>query len=406
MADYEVDVVVVGSGPGGSTFARIASQHGLEVMVFDKRKEIGNPVRCGEGLGAREVVRQGLELPKEVFSTEIYGAKVVGPKGQEIVWRGEDTRGWVLERKFFDKWLAELAVSKGAKVKVHHRVVDVIHENGKPAGVIVVNQDGKEMEVRAKVVVSAEGMEAHIARKLGFDAVHRLYDVDTCYEYEMEPYDHENLIELYFGNDIAPRGYVWIFPKANRKANVGIGIGAHLINGLKRGNIQGAAPKPLLDKFIVNHDGLKEASIFNDFGGIISVGAPANEFVKDNALVLGTAAKQVDPIHGGGIALAMEAGWMAAHAVAEAIEKNDTSKEMLYKLYEKPWRDTTGKKLERRLLLRKVLEKLNDDDLNFIFDQLTAGDLDLVMKGKYAEVVGRMVKGRPQLLKVLSALLG
>jgi hypothetical protein len=68
----------------------------------------------------------------------------------------------------------------------------------------------------------------------------------------MKPYDHENLIELYFGNKIAPRGYVWIFPKAQRKANVGIGIGGNVINSKKLGNLEGAAPKPLLDEFIKN----------------------------------------------------------------------------------------------------------------------------------------------------------
>ncbi len=401
----DVDVVVIGAGPAGTTFARIAAQHGLEVVVFDKRKEIGNPVRCGEGLGAREVVRQGLELPRFVYSTEIYGAKVVGPKGQTIIWRGKDTRGWVLERKFFDKWLAELATDKGAKIKVYHRVVDVIRENGKLVGVKVSHGGREPFDVRAKLIVSAEGMEALTARKMGFPTVHRLYDVDTCYEYEMQPYDHENLIELYFGNEIAPRGYVWIFPKANRKANVGIGIGAHLTTNVKRGGIKGADPKFFLDKFIGNFEPLKDSNTLLDFGGVISVGAPLAKFTMDNAMVIGTAAKQVDPIHGGGIALAMEAGFLSAHAAIKAFEEKDFSEKTLYKYYEKPWRETTGKKLQRRLLLRKVLEKLNDDDLNFIFDNISADDLDKVMKGEYAGVVKKMLVGRPQLMKVLGALL-
>ena len=401
----DVDIVVIGAGPAGTTFARIAAQHGLEVVVFDKRKEIGNPVRCGEGLGAREVVKQGLELPRFVYSTEIYGAKVVGPRGQTIIWRGKDTRGWVLERKFFDKWLAELATDKGAKIKIYHRVADVIREDGKLIGVKVSHGGREPFEVRAKLIVSAEGMEALTARKMGFPTVHRLYDVDTCYEYEMQPYDHENLIELYFGNEIAPRGYVWIFPKANRKANVGIGIGAHLTTNVKRGGIKGADPKFFLDRFIGNFEPLKESNTLLDFGGVISVGAPLAKFTMDNAMVIGTAAKQVDPIHGGGIALAMEAGFLAAHAAIKAFEQKDFSEKTLYKYYEKPWRETTGKKLARRLLLRKVLEKLNDDDLNFIFDNINANDLDKVMKGDYGGVVKKMLVGRPQLMKVLGALL-
>jgi len=602
MVMEEYDVLVVGSGPAGSTFARVVAEE-MEVLVVDKRKQVGVPVRCGEGLGAREVVAQGLELPKHVISTEIVGAKVVGPRGEKIVWKDEETKGWVLERKAFDQWLAELATKKGARVRVYTRAIDIKKVED---GYVVKLQHGADepYEVKARLVVSAEGMEAHIARKVGFNAIHSLYDVDTCYEYEMAPYNHENLIELYFGNNVAPRGYCltpdteiiakntvkpinavkvgeevltlkgwvpvaatserdyegkivritpfllnhtagltedhlvyvwnkrngfhwkrageikrsirgshgdgdylvfpipkeeniehiqinvpsskyvkdgyikengylrgkqllklkdifkgyevgngrvnsgfflmdnyiiigirkletehykgkvydiqsggsfcpffavhncWIFPKADKKANVGIGIGAHLLTGKKRGGLDGATPRTFLDRFIQEHSELRDASIYNDFGGVISVGAPMDSFVKDNFMVIGTAAKQVDPIHGGGIALAMEAGALAGKAALRAFyEKNFTS-DFLYKHYEKPWRETAGKKMAKRLLLRKVLEKLNDDDLSHILSTIADSDLNQVMKGNFAGPVAKAVAGRPQLLKVLSALLG
>ncbi|MGB9719592.1 MAG: LAGLIDADG family homing endonuclease [Candidatus Anstonellales archaeon] len=783
----EYDVLVIGAGPAGSTFARVVAQE-REVLVVDKRKQVGVPVRCGEGLGAREVVAQGLELPKNVISTDILGAKVIGPNGEKIVWKDEETKGWVLERKAFDQWLAELATKKGAKVKVYTRAVDIKKERD---GYVVKLQHAADepYEVKAKLVVSAEGMEAHIARKVGFNAVHSLYDVDTCYEYEMAPYDHENLIELYFGNNVAPRGYCltpdteiiakntikpinkvevgeevltlngwvpvsatfereyhgkvvritpfmlhqaagltedhlvyvwnkkngfhwkragdlkkgnrgdhragdylvfplpkkekemkylrvsdyvkdgyieegkylyprekdqfgaefkyklnhrisnhleltpelmeffgyfisegslsrgaviisntdidiinrvreigratlgfqpyifeqeyphshgkcyqvqftsiilrkmfkalfgegcenkrlphfvhglsndlklallrgllkgdgsrwkssdgndvvsyvsmsksliydiwmllagmgvvgaikknrkknayelrirgkqllqlggiykeyktgnrgnrgfflmdkyillgirdlraeeyrgkvydiqsegsfcaffavhncWIFPKADKKANVGIGIGAHLLTGKKRGGLDGATPRTFLDKFIEEHEDLKDASIYNDFGGVISVGAPMDSFVKDNFMVVGTAAKQVDPIHGGGIALAIEAAALAGNAALRSFYEKNFSSDFLYKYYEKPWRETAGKKMAKRLLLRKVLEKLNDDDLSHIISTISDSDLNQVMKGNFAGPVAKVIAKRPQLLKVLSALLG
>lgn len=404
MESYDHDIIVIGGGPSGSTFARIAAQEGLDVMIIDKRKEIGNPVRCGEGLGEREVVKEGLELPKFVFSTEIHGAKVIAPNGKSIVWKDDTTRGWVLERKFFDKWLVEKAVQKGAQCKVYHRATEVIKEEGKPVGVKVSHGGREPFELRAPLIVSAEGMEALMARQMGFKTVHQLYDVDTCYEYEMHPYDHENLIELYFGQKLAPRGYVWIFPKDPRKANVGIGIGANVTNDMKRGDLKGAAPKPLLDEFIKNNEQLKDASTLLDFGGVISVGAPINEFVKDNCMIIGTGAKQVDPIHGGGIALAMEAGVIAANTAIKAFKKKDFSKETLFE-YEKIWREGSGKKCHKRLLLRKVMEKISDDDLNYMFNTITDADLNLIMQGKFAGPVAKVLGGRPQLLGHLSALI-
>lgn len=407
MKDFDHDIIVIGGGPTGATFSRIAAQAGLDVLVIDKRKEIGNPVRCGEALGVTEPAREGLEIPKYAIGTTIDGAKIIAPNGKAIVWKDERTRGYVLERKFFDKWLCELAVEKGATIKTYTRTIDIICDNGKENGKlcgVVVSHGGREpYELRAPLIVSAEGMESLMARKMGFKTVHSLYDVDTCYEYEMKPYDHEHLIELYYGNGIAPRGYVWIFPKDGKKANVGIGIGGLVANNEKLGGIKGADPKPLLDQFIKNHEKLKEASTLLDFGGVISVGAPLNEFVKDNVMIVGTAAKQVDPIHGGGIAIGMEAGVMAAKVAIKAHEKKDFSKQTLYE-YEKLWRDTTGKVMQKRLILRKVMERFSDDDMNHIFNVVGENDLHSIMGAEYAGIVARVLAGRPQLLTTLGAL--
>ena len=108
---YDYDVIIVGAGPSGSTISRILAQNGMEVMVFDKRKELGEPIRCGEGLGAREVVAQGIDIPRECISTDIKGAKVISPDGSSIVWKDKETSGWVLERKMLTTGMGVVGVS-------------------------------------------------------------------------------------------------------------------------------------------------------------------------------------------------------------------------------------------------------------------------------------------------------
>jgi digeranylgeranylglycerophospholipid reductase len=195
-----------------------------------------------------------------------------------------------------------------------------------------------------------------------------------------------------------------MFPKADKRANVGIGIGGHLTDGVKNGGIKGATPKEYLDRFIQVNERFRNASTLMDFGGVISVGAPIKECVKDNMMVIGTAAKQVDPIHGGGIYLAIEAGRIAAGVALNAFGKKDFSRANLIG-YEKLWAEGEGKKCMRRLLLRKALEKLNDDDLNHIVGSITASDLNAVMEGKFAGPVAKVLAGRPQLMKALGALI-
>jgi len=165
---YDHDAIVIGAGPAGSTFARYAAGAGLDVLIVDKRKELGVPVRCGEALGTYQIVRQDLDMPRSCYSTEVVGAKVYAPNGKSITWADENTRGWVLERKSFDKWLAELAVEKGARVQAYTRAEELLlDERKKPCGLRLRHGGRDAYEVRAPLIVSAEGMESFMARAMG-----------------------------------------------------------------------------------------------------------------------------------------------------------------------------------------------------------------------------------------------
>ena len=261
---------------------------------------------------------------------------------------------------------------------------------------------GEEREFRAPLIVSAEGMEAKIARELGFRALSNLYDVDTCVEYEMVNVDcSEQMIEVYFGNKIAPRGYVWVFPKGKDVANVGIGIGGST----------GGDPKKLLDEFIKNDPKrYGRAEIIEVKGGIISVAEPQKQLVMDGAMVIGTAGHMVDPIHGGGIGLAIEAGALAGKVAAKAWEKGDFSASNL-KEYETAWWGKSGQKMLKRFKLRKVMEQLGDDDFNALLGAISENDLDAILKGNYAGVLTKVMPKmagvflrRPRLLGLLKTL--
>ncbi|MFH0835590.1 MAG: geranylgeranyl reductase family protein [Candidatus Micrarchaeota archaeon] len=389
------DVVVIGGGPAGACFAKQAASKGLDVIIFDKRKEIGSPVKCGEGLGAHWNYWK-LPINEKSIACNIEGAAAIAPNGKELVLQNDYTKGFVLERKIFDKFLAIEAGRAGAHVRAFSRVTDLIKENGKIAGV-KVRYLGEEFDVKAKLVVSAEGMENLIARKAGIAKPANAYDVDTCFEYELVNVDcSRRFIELFFGEKIAPRGYVWVFPKADDVANVGVGVGGHL----------GLDPRKLMDEFIkANPERYGKAECVEVKGGVISVGAPLKSLVTDNFMVIGTAAHQVDPIHGGGMGLAMEAGIIAADVAVAAFEKNDLSAKSLMP-YQEKWLGAEEDKLEKRLKLRKVLEVLSDDDFNHIFNQLSNDDLDMVLKGNFAIPAAKVLAKRPSLLKVLGPISG
>jgi digeranylgeranylglycerophospholipid reductase len=390
------DAIVIGAGPGGSAFARVAAKKGLDVLVIDKRKELGSPVRCGEGIGAHWEGKIKLPLHGGAVAHKIEGARCFAPNGKSLKIQNAETKGFVLERKIFDKYMAIEAARAGARILPKTIVEDLVKDgNGKIAGVRARTYDNEVVEFRAPLVVSAEGMEAKIARQAGFgDAVAGLYDTDTCFEYEMANVECEPLIEIWFSNRYARRGYVWVFPKAKDVANVGVGIGGDL-------NLH---PKKCMDEFIKAHpERFKRAEVVEVKAGNIWVGAPIKEFVRDGFMVIGTAAHQVDPIHGGGMALAIEAGEIAGEVAVKAVNAKDFSKRALFE-YEEKWRASEQEKMMKRLRLRKVLELFSDEDFDRVFELLDEKDLARILEGDFKPVVSKVLVKRPSLLKVLKAL--
>jgi len=396
--DY--DIIVAGCGPCGAMAAKAAAKAGAKVLALDRRKELGAPVRCGEGIGLHWMEELGVKMSPKSVSAEINGSALISPdwKHRVVLKGGKETKGFVVDRKVFDKELAIDAGRAGADILVHSEIIDVIREGKKVLGVKAL-VDGRAQEFHADVVIAADGGESTVARLAGLNTTATLYDTDFGVEYEMVNVECEDLIEVFFSNADAPRGYVWIFPKGKDVANVGVGIG-----GMHAPNA-----KHYLDRWIAAHpERLGKAQTVAIKGGIIPVGAPmTDEAVGEGIIVAGTAAHQVDPIHGGGICLAMEAGKLAGEIAAKNALAGTCNRAHLLE-YAEIYKKTRAPKLMKRLKLRKVLERLSDDDFNAIFSHLDEKDIDNLLKSNFAAVVGKMSRlmlNRPGLIKVMAALL-
>jgi digeranylgeranylglycerophospholipid reductase len=289
----------------------------------------------------------------------------------------------------FDKWLACRAARAGATIVAHAEVTGVIMEKGFVTGVKALIGGEKEMKIACKVLIAADGVESTVARMAGLNTVNMLSNVDSGYQYEMAniKLQTDKRIILYFGTDIAPRGYLWIFPKGKDVANVGIGTA-----------MSEKPAKWYLDKFIDSHPEIfGKGSIIEANSGGIPVGGFLENMVGNGLVVVGDAAHQVNPIHGGGMKEATMAGEMAARVISKGIKKGDVSQKALSE-YNRIWWKERGEKLKKVEKIRHVVEKLSDDDFNMVSNSLTSEVAIGLTRGSKTLSLAKILMKNPKLI--------
>jgi digeranylgeranylglycerophospholipid reductase len=252
---------------------------------------------------------------------------------------------------------------------------------------------GDKFEERAKVIVCATGAESPL-RKKALGIVSKPDLIDSCLQYEMSGIDIDpDFIHIYLGHEISPRGYVWIFPKGNDRANVGVGI------------IPGEKPaKYYLNNFIAKHPELSKGSIIEVNGGCVPVGGMEKNMVANNFIVCGEAAHQVNPIHGGGIKEAVISGILAADVIRECMKRGDISEEAL-SIFNRLWWDERGNLMRNVEKLREVLEKLSDEDLNDLAGALDPKDIIEFCRGSKMSTLAKILMRKPRLVTLAKHLL-
>ncbi|MEM4598706.1 MAG: NAD(P)/FAD-dependent oxidoreductase [Candidatus Diapherotrites archaeon] len=388
----QYDVIVIGGSVAGLRAAEQLAKKGLSVLCLDKKQEIGVPKQCGEGISLGHLQKLGLKPDRRWASQKIYGAILYAPNGRTVEIDFGKTMGFVLERKAFEKYLAKRAAKAGAVVRAKSNVTEVRRSS---KDITVEVSDLFANTYSAKMIFACDGPQSVIANKMGLPISIKPEDLDSGIQYEMAgiDFEKEKFIHLWFGNEVAPRGYVWLFPKDKGHANVGIGIGAH---------IRGSA-KAYLDKWIDARPEIKKGSIIEVNSGVIPVGGLLKKMTADNLIVIGDAAHQVNPIHGGGMGIAMEAADMAA-SVAEKAFKNNNFSDYYLDEYNKIWWERHGNKLMRLVQIRRMMESLSDADFNAIAEVFNGEEIMTIQSGDFAKIRAIILKkliSKPALLKVM-----
>ena len=353
MTEERCDILVVGGGPAGLVAAReaCAADPGLDVLVVERDRAIGAPVRCGEGVGSKGVAEFIDPANASWISRKITRVIFWAPDGTEVRVAEGDV-GFILDRTRFEPALATEAGRVGAEIRTGTEVTRITRvADGWRATIRGPRGDGV---VVARVVIGADGVESMVGRWAGLDTRVPSRDMESCAQYVVSGIDFDpDAIYLHFGDRIAPGGYAWVFPKGVGVANVGLGLVA--LKGERR------PAREWLHSYLDDYfpTGVRTGYTV---GGVI-VHTTVKRTVTDALILCGDSAHMINPLSGGGIVTAMKAGRLAGRTAADALRARDTSAARLQRYHEE-WMSLLGDDHLRFYRIKEALNKFDDGFYN------------------------------------------
>ena len=373
------DVIIVGAGSGGCLAAKTVAEAGFEVCMIDRKREedIGDKV-CGDAIGKHHFDNLNLAHPTgEELEQRIAGIKIYSPNMETVVnVRGEGVHGYLVNRQLFGQRLLKEAKDAGATFLDSTLATDPILKKQYITGITAKDlKSGKTLEMPARVVVDASGYSAVLRKKLppemGIERELKNEDVVICYREirdVKEQISDPTFCEIYLNLQRVPGGYYWIFPKSPTKVNVGLGVA--MTKGFPN-------PKNLFHDIILSMPFFKDSRALTGGGGHVPTRRPLSSMVGNGVLIVGDAACQVNPIHGGGIGSSMMGGAKAGEVISEALEIEDVSRERMWS-YTGKFMEVYGAKQASLDIFRILLQRLTDEEMNYGMEHHLITDEDLL----------------------------
>lgn len=349
------DVIIVGGGPAGSSAARKIAEAGYSVLVLDKKKVIGEPNHCGEGISADCLNEVSVRPPQPWILREVKGARLIFPNNTTIYF---PKKGYCIDRPSFDRFLSNRAVKSGAQIRTSATVKGI---HGDRSGWSIETKNGV---LRARYLVGAGGALCPVAGY--FD---QRPPILPALQYKFKAADapsglDDPFLQFHHHQDFAG-GYAWVFHRG-REISVGAGSPQDL--------------KERLERFC-RRVGLDPRERIKTEGGPIPFLKRPLRIAFPGALLAGDAGGFIYPLTKGGVHGACFSGRIAGEVIVDALKRDDS-----YMLAEYPAR-------VRLYPCRNPLHLMIPQAF-FRFDNTIINTIGRIMNGKsYTEIpVGRFLR--------------
>jgi len=329
------DVVIAGGSIAGLLCAREVAKKGHSVLVLEEDDEIGTPEHCGGLVSISGLDELGIIPFRKTFEHFIESAQIFSPGGNSFSIESRKQKVAEINRRDLDKQVALQAKKNGAEIWVRTSFKEITNDG--------VNTS--EGNIKCKIIVDARGVSALINKDRTGMLSSAQYEV-------LADWIKKAKVEVYFDQKKFPGFFAWIIPSSDGVGKVGVaGKGINVAETLK--------------------DFLKlkgKHSIIRKIFAPIWIKGPIDKFVSNNVVIIGDAAGQSKPTTAGGIFSCGMGGILAGKAIAKFLESGN-QKDL--DEYQKRWSNKFGKEFEKQLLARKILERLDNETIDKLFDSIT-----------------------------------
>jgi digeranylgeranylglycerophospholipid reductase len=329
------DVVIAGGSVAGLLCAREISSNGFSVLVIEEDYEIGTPEHCGGLVSIAGLAELGIIPFRKTFDHMIDSAEITSPNGNSFTINSKKQKVIEISRRELDKQIAFQAQKNGAEIKVRTSFQEITDKGVRTS----------EEKIDCKIFVDARGVSSLIHKdRTG---------ILSSAQYEIyADWIKKGKVEVIFDQEKYPGFFAWIIPSGDGKGKVGVaGRGIKVSDTLES---------------ILKEKG--EFSTIRKIFAPIWIKGPIKNFVEGKTVIIGDAAGQAKPTTAGGIFTSGMGGVYAGQAISEFLKTNNSGE---LDQYQKKWMSRFGKEFEKQLLARKILERIDNNTINKLFETIT-----------------------------------
>jgi geranylgeranyl reductase family protein len=329
------DVIIAGGSVAGLICAREIASKGYSVIVIEEDYEIGTPEHCGGLVSTAGLEELGIVPFRKTFDHLIESAEIHAPNGNSFFINSEKQKVAEISRRELDKQIAHQAQKNGATIKVRTSFQELTDKGVRTS----------EGEIECEIFVDARGVSSLIHKdRTG---------ILSSAQYEIyADWIKKGNVQVFFDQEKYPGFFAWVIPSDEGKGKIGVAG-------------KGINAAETIEKFLQT---MGDYSTIRKIYAPIWIKGPIEKFVDGKTVIVGDAAGQAKPTTAGGIYSSGIGGLYAGQAISKFLKSKDKSD---LEEYQKRWTKKFGSEFEKQLFARKILERLDNNTINKLFESVT-----------------------------------